>query len=200
MTPLCFHSPSQSVPINSKGSVFLHWKLVYLKKTKRMHIGWGGCWDVFHLCISTAQGVPLASAAEVSWWPFRCTNCSYQRSKILGEAGRNSQLGLTHLQGEGIFHSVMSVCAAVVNDRKAWQGPVLGLPEAIMPSPKSVRTLVSKECAHHNTGLGEWECCKVKENGRARWKEDSKHLMNSLPAGELGTLRLSPLLFPVGGQ
>lgn len=120
---------------------------------------------------------------------------SYQRSKILWEVGRNNQLGLMDLQGKGIFHSVMSVCAAMVNDRKAWWGPVLGLPEVTMPPPphpQSVRTLVSKECAHHSMGLGEWEYCKVKENGRARWKGDSKHLMNSLPAGELGTSRLSP--------
>lgn len=40
------------------------------------------------------------------------------------------------LQGKGIFHSVMSVYAAMVNDRKAWQGPVLGLPEVIIPSPQ----------------------------------------------------------------
>lgn len=40
----------------------------------------------------------------------------------------------------------------------------------------------------YNIQLREWPCYNVKQNGRARWKQDSRHtdVMDSVPANRAG--------------
>lgn len=59
------------------------------------------------------------------------------------------------LQDESILYSVTTF---VVNGEKAGRGPELGPSEAIVPSHKSVRTLISIVYSHHNKGLRERQC------------------------------------------
>lgn len=115
MKYLWFHS--WSVPIHLRQKYFLHWKLVYLKRTKA-----NNCWarrllgGALPLCLSTGWrpgSVPYCLCQRPVWAADGLqTVWSPRRGKLPQEVGRDDQTGLMAPRmkdSSGTLHSVMSV-------------------------------------------------------------------------------------------